>query len=158
LFDSVSEKTPALVCRWDPRLSVYDFEYIAKHHEISDDLQFALASALFICLKKEQILDFLQGFHSQFDRLFRCLVQFCAPSSHLPQFLLPVFESHYVSHCDDVYVVFALLAYYLTRNEPEKCEKFLFLVSSLLDRLPEAGISLAKYFLAEVAITSPWSH
>jgi hypothetical protein len=60
LLGSPIQKTPSVVCYWDPKLTWKDFKFIATNHKVSDELQFALACALFAYATKEEIRAFLE--------------------------------------------------------------------------------------------------
>jgi hypothetical protein len=134
-----------MVARWDPRLTLAEFAYIANHHPLSTELQFAVAVALFVCLERGQIAEFLREFHGKFDRLFSFLAIFCGVTG----FLVPVYEWQYVNHCDCVFVAVVLTDCYVRGGEPERCDCFLRLLINSVERLPEAGLALAKYFVAK---------
>jgi hypothetical protein len=148
LFGSVVEKTQNLICYWEPKLSLRDFNYIAMHHKVSEELEFTLATALFVSLDKSDIVDFLEKHHRKFDRLFRWFAMFILSSPQLSAYFVPFLEKHYAVHCDSLEIALSLVDLYLATGEIEKCQGLVPLLRMALEIFSEAGIAMAKICLA----------
>ena len=144
LFGSEKRSSAALKVFDGGPLAYEDFVYIGNRHPLSDELQFALAVALFVNLRPTQIREWLELFGFKFVNIVPHLFQFAFPGSSFDSDITGLIDHALSHHCDNVTIAATFVESCLRRNETEKLHRVLSLLKTASALDPRAGISLAK--------------
>jgi hypothetical protein len=145
LFDRQIRLMPNLACFTAPKLTLAEFDLIAEKHRVSDDLQSALAVALYISLKKSHIIPYLQRNRARFPNLLANLLGLIGFRSTVHRLFVSEAVEHLKIRPDDVAVAVFLVNHF---GFTQRFDKALYLVPLLrcaIELFPMAGIALANF-------------
>jgi hypothetical protein len=126
-----------------------DIDFVARNHDVSNDLCDALARMLLLGLDAAGLVSFLDEFEHKFPGIFQRITELLPPTSELADVVAFYAEHHWQFFPDDLQSAVVVANYYIDTMKFGKVAKFVPLLRSALWDDPLARVAVAQAWFGD---------